>query len=139
MFREELTEKGIVVDKCGSIIKVSVINAEHCDDCSAKLICNPSEKDNTIELEYDGEIKNGDQVTLAVKGKNLISLSVILYLLPLILLVAGIWGATISSAIGSILGAPRILQATSLDKITPKICFISVCVTGRENDIDQRK
>ncbi|MCB9207612.1 MAG: amino acid permease [Ignavibacteriales bacterium] len=37
------------------------------------------------------------------------------------LLVAGIWGATISSAIGSILGAPRILQATSLDKITPKI------------------
>lgn len=37
------------------------------------------------------------------------------------LLVAGIWGATISSAIGSILGAPRILQATSLDKITPKV------------------
>ena len=37
------------------------------------------------------------------------------------LLVAGIWGATISSAIGSILGAPRILQATSSDRITPKI------------------
>ncbi|MCP5494408.1 MAG: amino acid permease [Leptospiraceae bacterium] len=36
-------------------------------------------------------------------------------------LVAGIWGATISSAIGSILGAPRILQATSSDRITPKI------------------
>ena len=37
------------------------------------------------------------------------------------LLAAGIWGATISSAIGSILGAPRILQATSSDRITPKI------------------
>jgi len=37
------------------------------------------------------------------------------------LLVAGIWGATLSSAIGSILGAPRILQATSLDRITPGI------------------
>lgn len=36
------------------------------------------------------------------------------------LVVAGIWGATISSAMGSILGAPRILQATSRDKITPK-------------------
>ena len=33
--------------------------------------------------------------------------------------VAGIWGATLSSALGSILGAPRILQALSLDKITP--------------------
>ena len=36
------------------------------------------------------------------------------------LVVAGIWGATLSSALGSILAAPRILQATALDKITPK-------------------
>ncbi|MFC2119504.1 hypothetical protein ACFLQ4_00395 [Bacteroidota bacterium] len=36
------------------------------------------------------------------------------------LVIAGIWGATLSSALGSILGAPRILQATSVDKITPK-------------------
>ncbi len=37
------------------------------------------------------------------------------------LVVAGIWGATLSSALGSILGAPRILQATATDRITPKI------------------
>ena len=35
------------------------------------------------------------------------------------LVVAGILGATLSSALGSILGAPRILQATAIDKITP--------------------
>ena len=35
--------------------------------------------------------------------------------------IAGIWGATLSSALGSILGAPRILQALSLDQITPRI------------------
>ncbi len=34
--------------------------------------------------------------------------------------VAGIWGATLSSALGGILGGPRILQAMSFDKITPK-------------------
>ncbi|MEJ7646530.1 MAG: amino acid permease [Chryseolinea sp.] len=34
--------------------------------------------------------------------------------------IAGIWGATLSSALGSILGAPRILQATAVDKITPR-------------------
>ena len=34
--------------------------------------------------------------------------------------VAGIWGATLSSAIGGILGGPRILQAMSLDQVTPK-------------------
>ncbi len=37
------------------------------------------------------------------------------------LVVAGIWGATISSALGSILGAPRILQATAVDNITPRM------------------
>ena len=35
--------------------------------------------------------------------------------------VAGIWGATLSSALGGILGGPRILQAMSLDGVTPKI------------------
>ena len=34
--------------------------------------------------------------------------------------VAGIWGATLSSALGGILGGPRILQAMSVDNITPK-------------------
>ncbi len=37
------------------------------------------------------------------------------------LVIAGIWGATISSALGSILGAPRILQATAVDNITPRL------------------
>jgi len=35
--------------------------------------------------------------------------------------VAGIWGATLSSALGGILGGPRILQAMSVDKVTPRI------------------
>lgn len=37
------------------------------------------------------------------------------------LVIAGIWGATLSSALGSILGAPRILQATAKDQITPRL------------------
>jgi len=35
--------------------------------------------------------------------------------------VAGIWGATLSSALGGVLGGPRILQAMSIDRITPKV------------------
>ena len=37
------------------------------------------------------------------------------------LVVAGIWGATLSSALGSILGAPRILQATAVDRISHRL------------------
>jgi len=32
----------------------------------------------------------------------------------------GVWGATLSSAVGSILGAPRVLQALAKDEILPK-------------------
>ena len=35
-------------------------------------------------------------------------------------IILGVWGATLSSAIGSILGAPRILQALARDNILPK-------------------
>lgn len=35
------------------------------------------------------------------------------------LVIAGIWGATLSSALGGILGGPRIIQAISKDHITP--------------------
>ena len=38
-----------------------------------------------------------------------------------VLVIGGIWGATLSSALGGILGAPRILQAMSVDSITPKM------------------
>ena len=47
------------------------------------------------------------------------------------LVVAGIWGATLSSALGGILGGPRILQAMSLDKITPKLFSKGV---GKNNE-----
>ncbi len=35
--------------------------------------------------------------------------------------VAGIWGATLSSALGGLLGGPRILKAMSVDKVTPRM------------------
>mgnify|MGYP001822550436 CR=1 FL=1 len=47
------------------------------------------------------------------------------------LLMAGIWGATLSSALGGILGGPRILQAMSLDRVTPKIFAKGV---GKSNE-----
>ena len=37
------------------------------------------------------------------------------------LVIAGIWGATLSSALGGILGGPRIIQAVAKDKIIPRI------------------
>ena len=38
----------------------------------------------------------------------------------MVLVYPGLWGAILSSAFGSILGGPRVLQALSLDKLVPK-------------------
>lgn len=47
------------------------------------------------------------------------------------LVIAGIWGATLSSALGGILGAPRIFQAMSIDKVTPAFFAVGV---GKANE-----
>jgi solute carrier family 12 sodium/potassium/chloride transporter 2 len=47
------------------------------------------------------------------------------------LVIAGIWGATLSSALGGILGAPRIFQAMSIDKVTPSFFGVGM---GKSNE-----
>nr|WP_036485386.1 amino acid permease [Myxosarcina sp. GI1] len=53
---------------------------------------------------------------------------------PAILL--GVWGATLSSAIGSILGAPRVLQAIARDGVLPK--YLSFLGSGHGRDDEPR-
>jgi amino acid transporter len=61
--------------------------------------------------------------TYTVDAEALRNDSQILFKISLVpvLVIIGIWGATLSSALGSILGAPRILQAIAMDKIAPKM------------------
>jgi amino acid transporter len=47
-------------------------------------------------------------------------------------ILVGVWGATLSSAVGSILGAPRVLQALAKDKILPS--FLSWMGHGSGQD-----
>lgn len=48
----------------------------------------------------------------------------------------GVWGATLSSAVGSILGGPRVLQALAKDKILPT--WLSWLGAGSGNDEEPR-
>ena len=48
----------------------------------------------------------------------------------------GVWGATLSSALGSILGAPRVLQALARDGVLPR--WLSFLGTGSGRDDEPR-
>jgi amino acid transporter len=71
--------------------------------------------------------------TYTVDSEALVNDPQILFKISLspVLVIVGIWGATLSSALGSILGAPRIFQAIAQDKIVPKFFAKG---TGKTNE-----
>lgn len=67
-----------------------------------------------------------DQFTLINDPKAIFNFA----LVP-ILVYFGVWGATLSSALGGILGGPRILQAMAVDRLAPKLFAKGV---GKSNE-----
>ena len=49
-------------------------------------------------------------------------------------IIMGVWGATLSSALGSILGAPRVLQAIARDGVIPKFLRFLGQVVGPDDE-----
>ncbi|HBH07746.1 MAG TPA: hypothetical protein DDX92_14215 [Flavobacteriales bacterium] len=68
----------------------------------------------------------------SLRGDNNILMK-IAWFMPFVIM--GIWGATLSSAMGGILGGPRILQAMSMDRIVP---FSAVLSKGSGKNAEPR-
>jgi positive regulator of sigma E activity len=92
MYVEEIIEEAVVV-------KVSVGNAElqlnekkGCEGCSAKLFCKPGDDDKRKIIASDSlGVKPGDMVLISVKGNALVNASFLLYGIPLLLLLTGVF------------------------------------------------
>ena len=90
MLREELVETGIVIGKSENKLKIEILETGTCEDCSAKIFCSPSENKRILEIDYNGNISEGDKVKVLINGLNLVKVSLILYGIPIILLLTGI-------------------------------------------------
>lgn len=89
---EELVEEGIVVKAENGEIDIELIKSDECEHCTAKLICKPKDDNsNLLHIQDSISVKPGDRVKIAVKGSALFKASLLLYGLPLILLIAGIF------------------------------------------------
>jgi sigma-E factor negative regulatory protein RseC len=92
MNTEMLVEEGIVVSSQNGFAEVSVTKSEHCEECSAKIICKPSNKDSQLVKVIDPfNTHPGDKVKIAIKGTMLLKSSFKIYGIPLILLLASIF------------------------------------------------
>jgi len=92
---EILFEEGIVVSKENGIAEVQVFPAQSCEECSAKIICKPKDDKNIVRADNSLGAEVGDNVRIEIKGKSILSASFMLYGVPLILLLIGIFLGTI--------------------------------------------
>lgn len=84
-----ITEIGTVqeIKKTYAVIKVQKSSA--CAQCSSRETCDISNRDMTIEVINDIQAKKGDLVKLTMPEGTLLKASFLVYLLPVIALLAG--------------------------------------------------
>ena len=91
MYSEELVDEGIVTEVKNGIATVSIINSGSCEDCSAKIFCHTENNTRNVTAKDPYGVKAGDKVQISIKGRSVVAASFLLYGLPLILLIAGIF------------------------------------------------
>lgn len=75
----------------GRRVVVRLHVSEHCDHCAAKALCQPSDDGRReIVAEDPLGVGVGEHVRVAVRGSQVLGMSLLLYGLPLLLLLVGI-------------------------------------------------
>ena len=142
---EEIFEEGIVKEVKDGIAQIIINESCACLSCAAKEVCKAGEDEQKILPARDMfGVHPGDKVRIAIKGKNILAASFLLYVLPLILFLTGIffgmnyfihqkelWGTIIGFVL--IAGYAVILNIFSnkkknKDKLIPEIIFVSTSI-----------
>lgn len=98
---EMVEEQGVIVSLEGQMANVAPLSQPGCQSCSSSGVCGTSllkplfgNKQRMLAAENTINAKPGDQVVIGLNRTALVFASLMVYLLPLILLVAGaIFGA----------------------------------------------
>lgn len=92
MYSEELIEEGIVKESKDGFATIVIPTSSNCEECSAKLYCKPTaDKERTVTVEDPFGLKAGDFVVVSVSGNKIFQTSFVLYGLPLLILIFGLF------------------------------------------------
>lgn len=92
MYAEELTEEGIVKESKDGIATIVISDSDHCEECTAKVYCKPGNStERSLIVKDSFGVKSGDKVRVSIKGSKILSASFMLYGIPLILLIGGLF------------------------------------------------
>ncbi len=91
MYTEEWVENGIVTEVNNGLANVTVTESDFCEECSAKIFCHTDSNARNVTAKDPYGVKAGDKVRISIKGRSVVAVSFLLYGLPLVLLITGIF------------------------------------------------
>ena len=92
MNKEKLIEEGIVRESKDGIATIVISDSENCTECTAKLYCkqgNSNERSLTVKDTFG--VNAGDKVRVSINGSQILRVSFLIYGIPLILMLAGLF------------------------------------------------
>lgn len=91
MYKEEITEEGIVKQSKDGIAEIIISESNHCEECSAKIYCKPGNNNLRTLLAKDPfNSESGDKVTVTINGSTILKATFQLYGIPLLITLATI-------------------------------------------------
>lgn len=86
MYKEEITEEGIVKQSKDGIAEIIISDSNHCEECSAKIYCKPGNNNFRTLLAKDPfDSESGDKVTITINGSTILKATFQLYGIPLLI------------------------------------------------------
>ncbi len=154
MYTEELVEDGIVTEVNDGLANVTVTESDFCEECSAKIFCHSDSNTRTVTVKDPYGVKPGDNVRISIKGRSVIAVSILLYGLPLLILVLGIFLGTKtienhSEVYSSILGITLVAvyfftiyliskSVKAKNKFLPNIVFVSSHKNNSKDEVNSK-
>ena len=129
---ELITETGVVTNKDGVILEVTLEENEYCEDCSAKIFCKPkSDKKKSVLVKDTIGCEVGDTVQFSLKGSSLFLVSFKFYGIPLGLMV-------ISILLGNFLFGGNELYSIMLSLSVVVIYFVVMFFVLRSSKVEEK-
>ncbi len=139
---EKLYEEGIVKEVKDGIAQIILNESGSCSSCAAKAVCKSGEDEQKILPARDTlGVHPGDKVRIAINGRNILTAAFLLYGLPLVLFLAGIffgikyfvhqkelWGTVLGFVLIAVYAVILNIfsnKKKNKDKLIPEIIFIS--------------
>jgi sigma-E factor negative regulatory protein RseC len=92
MYKEELYEEGIVKEAHDGTAEIVITNSDHCENCTAKVYCKPGgSNDRSLTVKDSFGVHPGDRVRVSIKGNQILKVSFLIYGIPLILILVGLF------------------------------------------------